>query len=413
MTSAPVSVVVVSRGRPEALLRCLTGVSQLYYPNFEICVVADPDGINAVQDSTWAQDIKLVSFDDANISAARNLGIAQSAGDIVAFLDDDAVPEPTWLTHLCAPFGEDEDVVASGGFVRGRNGISFQWKAQTVDSTGKTHPLSVDAIRPTVLHPTEGRAIKTEGTNMAIRRDFLADIGGFDPAFHYFLDETDLNLRIAAHESATAVVPLAEVHHGYLPNATRRKSRVPRDLFQIGASTSVFLRKHCPADQHLSVLQSFAADQKRRLIRFLQSGEVEPRDVRRLMSSLHKGFAEGQTRPLGALPKIARAAQGFRKFPSSVQGPSIVVAGRKIGARQLRQRARDQVSEGRNVSLFLFSRTGLYHRVRFHEDGYWEHQGGIFGRSERSQPLFRLTSFGRRLKAEKLRVAESRRLVDE
>ena len=94
-----VSVIVVSRGRPKALLRCLTGLGQVLYPAFEIIVVADPAGMTALQPD-WAGRIKAVGFDQPNISAARNLGVAQAAGDIVAFIDDDAVPEPGWLIHL-------------------------------------------------------------------------------------------------------------------------------------------------------------------------------------------------------------------------------------------------------------------------------------------------------------------------
>ena len=47
--------------------------------------------------------VKTVQFDDANISMARNIGIDYSAGELVAFIDD-AVPEPTLLTYLIAPF---------------------------------------------------------------------------------------------------------------------------------------------------------------------------------------------------------------------------------------------------------------------------------------------------------------------
>ena len=135
MTDLPVSVVIVSRGRPAALQRCLTGVSQLQYAPFEVIVVADPDGIAAARKMDFAAHLKLVAFDKANISAARNLGIAQAAGEIVAFIDDDAVPEPQWLRYLVAP-SRQSDVAAMGGFVRGRNGISYQWRAQSVDGYG-------------------------------------------------------------------------------------------------------------------------------------------------------------------------------------------------------------------------------------------------------------------------------------
>ena len=93
MIDIPVSVVVVSRDRPDALLRCLTGLSQLQYPNFEIVVVADAKGQQAVVASQFSSQIKCIGFDLPNISEARNLGISHAAGDIVAFIDDDAVPE--------------------------------------------------------------------------------------------------------------------------------------------------------------------------------------------------------------------------------------------------------------------------------------------------------------------------------
>ncbi len=171
------SVVIVSRGRPESLAWCLRGIEGLFHPNFEVIIVACPDGAAVVR-ARYGDRVKLLEFDEANIATARNLGIEQAAGDVVAFIDDDAVPEPTWLNHLVSAFVET-DIVAAGGFVRGRNGISFQWKAREVDTCGRAFPLDVQGpiARP---RPGTGRAVKTEGTNMAVRRDVLAGMGGFD-----------------------------------------------------------------------------------------------------------------------------------------------------------------------------------------------------------------------------------------
>ena len=77
---------------------------------------------------------------------------------------------------------------------------------------------------------------------MAVRRDVLAALGGFDPAYHFYLDETDLNMRLAQAGHATALCPRALVHHGFAASTRRRKDRVPADLFDIGASWAVF----CP-----------------------------------------------------------------------------------------------------------------------------------------------------------------------
>ena len=191
-----VSVIVVSRGRPQDLRLCLTSLEQLTHRNFEIVVVADEAGLAVVDDLGWKGRIKTVRVDEANVSVARNAGLVAAAGSVVAFIDDDAVAEPTWLSALTAPFS-DRAVSAAAGFVRGRNGISFQWKAKSVDAAGYASDLDVDDGKISVLTPPAGNAIKTVGTNMAFRRDILAAIGGFDPAFRYYLEETDVNFRLA------------------------------------------------------------------------------------------------------------------------------------------------------------------------------------------------------------------------
>jgi glycosyltransferase involved in cell wall biosynthesis len=80
MTDLPVSVVIVSRGRPRSLMRTLMGISQIQYWNFEVVVVADPEGIKSAAAMPFADDLKLVPFDTPNISEARNLGLSHAAG---------------------------------------------------------------------------------------------------------------------------------------------------------------------------------------------------------------------------------------------------------------------------------------------------------------------------------------------
>ena len=90
MSPLPVSVIVVSRGRPESLTLCLTGLSRQFHDTYEVIVVADPAGMAAVARLPFADEIKTVPFDEANIAAARNRGLAVAAGEVVAFIDDDA-----------------------------------------------------------------------------------------------------------------------------------------------------------------------------------------------------------------------------------------------------------------------------------------------------------------------------------
>lgn len=406
--SLSVSVIIVSNQRPEALRRCLIGVRQLNYPSFEIVVVADAPAVDGLEPTPLGQGIKWVRFDAENISDARNLGIAEAAGDVVAFVDDDAVPEPTWLTHLIAPFATAE-VAAAGGFVRGRNGVSWQWQGASVDMLGRRHPISLDSNAPVVLHPVQGRAIKTEGTNMALRRDVIAAMGGFDPAFRFFLDETDVNVRLARAGHATALVPRAEVHHGFAESNRRRADRVPRDLFEIGASLSAFLLRHCPEGAQAARREDFQQEQSRRLLRHMVAGRLEPRDVRRLMARLKDGFDEGDKRLPEKRRTLPRACHGFQQVQTPALTPKFIT-GAFSHRSNLRQRAAEAVRAGHVTTLFLFSPTALYGRVHFSPDGYWEHVGGQFGKMTRSEPLFNLQSRKEKVRKEYARIADVRGL---
>ena len=111
MTLPAASVIVVSRHRAAALGRCLMALAQQDHPQIEVIVVADPEGLAASKATGLA--LKLVPFDEANISAARNLGLAAAGAPVVAFIDDDAVAEPTWISRLCAAFADPKVVALS------------------------------------------------------------------------------------------------------------------------------------------------------------------------------------------------------------------------------------------------------------------------------------------------------------
>jgi len=388
------SVIVVSRHRAQALTLCLTALAQQDHPAFEVIVVADPTGIAAVQAQGMA--VKMMPFDEANISAARNAGLAQAAGHIVAFIDDDAVAEPTWLSRLCAGFAEP-DVVAATGFVRGRNGISYQWQACEVDAHGQDHAIVVPFGGVTLRAGTRRRAVKTTGTNCAFRRDALCAAGGFDPAFRFYLDEADVNLRMAG---MTAVVPLAQVHHDYLASDRRSANRVPTDLAEIAASTAVFLRRHKPAtlDAGLGALRR---RETTRLAAHVTARRIRQAEADQVLATLDTGWAAGLARPISAPPRLDYPGRAvFQPLPGTGPRPGLLIIGRRWRRRGLLVAARAAVEKGGIATVICLSWTPLAHRSKFDADGFWLHEGGVFGRSDRNGPRFRLARFATRLTEE-------------
>lgn len=390
MNAPAVSVIIVSRDRPRHLSLCLTAVSQLYYPKFEIVVVADHAGLQATQASPVGMQAKTIAFDRANISQARNLGIAVASGQLVAFLDDDSMPEPGWLFHLTGAF-DDPTVDAATGYVRARNGIAFQVRGQTIDRSATVREIHIDGDSRQVFDPPSEGAISTIGTNCAFRRSVFAEIGGFDPQFDYFLDESDLNMRLALAGKRTAIVPLAQVHHQRAASPRRAPSGAPQTLFHIGRSTAIFLKKYAP-DPGLGI--GLALERQRRaLLARMVAGSLEPRDVQRLLSTMRDGIHDAQDTPPSSVPVIGSAKGALQTFRSGTKPAShVIVSGFRVHANRLRQRAAAQVRRGSRVSLYLFSRTGEKHRIRFHRDGYWEHCGGLFAATARhNQPCPRFS----------------------
>ena len=399
MTSLPASVIVVSRHRAAALMRCVVALTQQDHPQFELIVVADPEAI--AQLSALDLPLKLIAFDEANISAARNLGLTLAAAPVVAFIDDDAVAEPTWLSRLTAPFA-DPQVVAATGFVRGRNGISYQWRACEVDALGQDHPL--DIARNTLRQGTPQRAVKTQGTNCAFRRNALLAVGGFDPGYRFFLDEADVNLRMASL-GLTAIIPDAQVHHGYQASARRAANRVPLSLYDIAASTAVFLRRHAPGADLDQALKALSLREAARIAEHRRAGRIDMQAETALLTSMAQGWRDGLARPLVALIPLPMPTAPMQPLQSGPR-PGQILAGRIWQKRRLIAQA--TAAKGRITTVILLSPTARPHRHSFQPEGFWLQTGGVFGQSVRQGPRLRLIGFRRRIAEEAARISPYR-----
>ena len=406
MSDASVSLIIVSRHRTISLLRTIVAVRLQDHVALELIVVADPKAALAVRGLNLP--IKVLDFGEANIAAARNAGLAVAAGAVVAFLDDDSVPEPTWLTRLTAPLNNPGVRVATG-FVRGRNGISDQWRACDVDQLGWDHPLSVDRHSVTLLAGTPSRTVKAQGTNCAFRTADLRALGGFDEGYQFYLDDADISLRIAVAGGLTAVVPMAVVQHGFAASAYRRADRVPLSLHQIGASIAYFLRRHAAtadcAQQQLVQRQN----QKNRLLRYLVQGGLEPGDIGPMIATFDQGWEDGMHRDLRRLQPLPDAGVAFQPLGT---GPrtGVLLVGRIWQRRNLMRRAGVEVAMGKIVTVICLSPTTWYHRHMFESGGFWVQRGGVYGKSVRNHALRVSKGFKARLEEEKDRIGMTRPL---
>lgn len=345
------------------------------HPAFEVILVADPAGLGVRPDLP----IKRVAFDRANISDARNLGIAQAAGEVIAFIDDDLLAEPGWLSALTAPFADDR-VIAATGWTRNRDGFSWQSRSEKITPAGL--PVSLPLMPDTqLLPPPEDGAISTLGTNCAFRATALRAIGGFDPVYAYHLDESDVNLRMASAfpQGLTAIAPNAQVIHSRAGDDLGRTIRAPRDLTQQGLSAAIFGRRHgAPPETACDIVER----QRKRLLRQMLDGKLDPFQVPPLLASLRAGLADGasMTMPDAPPPRVDKPP-AFQALPAR-GGAISVIGGWHWQARDLRATADKDMKSGKIVTVVLLTPTALPHRIILTENGWFEQHGGVWGRSE-------------------------------
>ena len=204
-----VSIVVATHNRADWLGRSLPRILALDYPAFEVIVVDDgsEDDTPAVMQRWAARGVRSLRHNHPRgASAARNTGVAAARGSIVAFIDDDAIPEPDWLRRLVAAYA-DERVGAVGGAV-------YHLSTGTPQCTGsKANRFGRDRAMPPERGLGPREYVVLIECNMSVRRRVMEELGGFDPAIRIYGEGVDLCIRIAEAGYGVRFIPSAIVWH--------------------------------------------------------------------------------------------------------------------------------------------------------------------------------------------------------
>jgi glycogen synthase len=242
-----VSVVINTYNRAASLQNTLKAMLRQNYPNFETIVVNGPSTDHTLDIlRAHAAEIRVGSCSERNLSISRNVGIEMACGEFVAFIDDDAVPDEDWLIDGIAAFDANE-VAGVGGFVYDHTGYELQYSYTLCDRMGNAYH-NVTVSMPEFCYPGCHRYPALLGTNSIFRRSALLEIGGFDEQFDYFLDETDVNLRLIDVGYLLKQIPRAFVYHRYLPSHIRNKERVNTNYLPIIRNRIYFSLKNAASD---------------------------------------------------------------------------------------------------------------------------------------------------------------------
>ncbi|MFN2544489.1 MAG: glycosyltransferase family 2 protein [Actinomycetota bacterium] len=223
-----ISVVVPTKDRPQEIRGLLHALAAQTLPvdRFEVVVVEDGSaaGNELVVDElerTLPFPLRVVHRDTASgPAAARNAGWRTASSSLIAFTDDDCLPDPGWLAGLIAA-GTDGAVVQGKTLPDPEQAMSRGWLRYTIR----------------VGRPSS----RGETCNMAYPRDLLERLGGFDEAFPSPLGEdTDLVFRANDLGVPTTFAPGAIVYHEVRRVRLRDLARRARRM----SSLVLLLRKH-------------------------------------------------------------------------------------------------------------------------------------------------------------------------
>lgn len=232
-----VSVLVAAYNAERFLARTLHSALAQTFTDFEILVVDDgsSDGTAALVRDLMARDARLRLIVQANqgLSASHNRAVAESRGELIAFLDHDDLWHPEKLAAQVARFDADPEVgvVSCYSEILDDEGRSAGWR------------LGGDAVGNVYAEMLEWDMV-SGGSVVLIRRGALESAGPFDTNLRV-RDDWDMWIRLA-RRVRFATVPRTLV--GY----TRRPSNESRDAVRMADEGRRVLAKAAAEDPSLS-----------------------------------------------------------------------------------------------------------------------------------------------------------------
>lgn len=177
MTHPRISAIICTHNRQQYLGAAIDSLLGQNFPSLEIVVVDNASSDRTPEIVAARPGVKYISEPVLGLSVARNTGARESTGEILAYLDDDAIASQQWLQALDGAYRSNERLAIAGGKV------TLLWPPGIIPppwlSPGLAGNLGAYDLGETVVN-IEQPGLTPRGLNYSIRRQFLEKIGGFN-----------------------------------------------------------------------------------------------------------------------------------------------------------------------------------------------------------------------------------------
>ena len=252
-TSVRVSVVVCTRDRGPEIHECLMRLKTLQYDDLEILIVDNAPSNDATYRAFAAEvgadpRFRYVLEPRPGLSCARNRGLAEASGDIIAYTDDDVRVDQGWVTALVGGFERRPDIMCVTSLVctaalRTPAEHYFDGKVSWAASC-EPRIYDLNSTTGDPLYPYAPGLFGT-GAGMAFRLDLLREIGGFDEALGAGTrtaggEDLDIFVRVLLAGYALAYEPASLVWHHHRSDLDGLR----RQMFGYGSGLTAYVTKH-------------------------------------------------------------------------------------------------------------------------------------------------------------------------
>lgn len=230
-----VSVIVPVKNGAQKIGGLLDSLMQVDYDRemLEIVVVDGNSSDNTREIVLRYPTVRLLTEERPGLNAARNTGIRNSTGEVIAFTDSDCIVSKDWVKKIVEDFGEKEVGCVGGNALRFYDDLISRYCDESLMPVMRifTEKKTLSKVKPPVQYPA--------GCNMAIRRSILAEAGEFDENIEYGFDEDELVERICSAGHTMVLDPDLLVSHKHRSSVRE----LLKQTFRYGRGMGVLLRE--------------------------------------------------------------------------------------------------------------------------------------------------------------------------
>jgi cellulose synthase/poly-beta-1,6-N-acetylglucosamine synthase-like glycosyltransferase len=211
--SSRVSIIIPCKEIDALTLECINGCSQLEYKNFEVIVLPD-------YYSDLVKGIKVIPTGEVSPGRKRNIGVKNSNGEFLAFIDSDAYPRKDWLKNAIKYFSGTEIAAVGGPGITPEKDSILQKAGGYVLSSFMVGGLAS-------RYNTEKSHLSDDihSCNFIARKSVLEEVGGWDEKY-WPGEDTLICLRIKRLGKKMIESPDVVVYH-------HRRSLFKQHLMQV------------------------------------------------------------------------------------------------------------------------------------------------------------------------------------